>query len=246
MFFSNFFAFLFSVFWKYKLYNYFLVWRRDLNTGLFDIWQLCCITHFWRIWWVLKRTRWNEMRCDEMISSCHRSDHQVDILIRWRMKLWTQKKWTDASWSGRGVQEEVWAFFCSGWRGRGYCCCCCIKWMKRKMILPLLLLYKRSGRGVQEEVLAFFCSGRRGRGGGGLSTSRLWLEGRGRRHGRKLLTADKHTPQQFEAEAKARYILFSHDVHKSTTAYSTRLHEMKWMRDLSDSQETQPFIPPIM
>ncbi len=176
------------------------------------------------------------MRCDEMISSHHRSDHQVDILVGWKMKMWTQKKRTDGSWldwkgmlsdkrrgrgycccccikwmkrmrilpllllykrSGRGVQEEVLAFFYSGWRGRRYCRCCWIKWMKRKRILPLLLLYKRRGSGVQEEVLACFCSGRRGRGGGVLSTSRLRLDRWGRRHGRKLLTADKHTPLQF-------------------------------------------------
>ncbi len=111
--------------------------------------------------------------------------------------------------SGRGVQEEVCAFFCSGWRGRRYCCCCCIKWIKRKKILPLLLLYKISGRGVQEEVLAFFYSGRRGRGGGGLGTSRLQLDGWGRRHGRKLSTANKHTHSNLKLKLKKIYTIQS-------------------------------------
>ncbi len=151
----------FSVFFGNINYRIFFVWRRDLNMGLFDIWQLSCINHFWRISCVLKRTRWNEMRCDEMISSCHRSDHQADILVGWKMKLWTQKKWTDAGWlDWKGMLSDKWS-------GRRYCrCCCCI-------------------REVEEEVLVLFCSGR-GRGGGGLGTSRLRLDGRGRRHGRKL------------------------------------------------------------
>ncbi len=113
------------------------------------------------------------MRCDEMISSRHRSDRQVDILVGlvghdgWKMNLWTQKSGqTPAGWTGK--------------------------------VLPAATAYYI--REVQEEVLAF-CRGR------GLVTSRLQLDRRGRRHCRNLPTADglhqhKHTPQQFEAEAK--------------------------------------------
>ncbi len=64
------------------------------------------------------------MRCDEMISSRHRSDRQVDILVglvghdEWKTNLWTQKSGqTPAGWTGkvlpaaaayyiREVQEE--------------------------------------------------------------------------------------------------------------------------------------------
>ncbi len=44
-----------------------------MNTGLFDIWQLSCITHFWRIWWVLKMTRWNEMRSGHLTTTAQRT-----------------------------------------------------------------------------------------------------------------------------------------------------------------------------
>ncbi len=61
------------------------------------------------------------MKCDKMISSRHQSDHQVDILVGWKMKLWTQKKWTDAGWlDWKGMLNDK-------RRGRRYCrCCCCI------------------------------------------------------------------------------------------------------------------------
>ncbi len=129
MFFSKIFAFLFSVFWKYKLYNFVFVWRRDLNTGLFDIWQVSCITYFWKIWW-------NEMWWDDQLSSSlwppgwH--SHRTHRTGR-KTKLWTQKKWTDAGWlDWKGMLKKICrnlATVMSNKRsGRWYCrCCCCIR-----------------------------------------------------------------------------------------------------------------------
>ncbi len=199
MFFSNIFAFLFSFFGNINYTIYFFVWRRDLNTGLFDIWQLSCITHFWRIWW--NEMRWDVMRWSALIvaptarltfsfdSSDMTEDEAMDSeeVDRCRMAGLERNVETDLPKLG----------------------CCYEQQTKQKMIVPLLLLYKRSGRGVQEEVLAFFCSGR---GRGGLRTSRLRLDGWGRRHDRKLwqlivyINITKH-----HSSLKLRLNLFSYN-----------------------------------
>ncbi len=131
-FFSNIFAFLFSVFWKYKLYNFCFVWEEGFEQGteLYNSFLPDFVSP------EKDPMKQDEMWSDDQLSSSLRRTvwhSRWTCRTWWKKKLWTQKKWTDVGWlNWKGMLKQICrnlAAVMSDKRSGGwYCrCCCCIR-----------------------------------------------------------------------------------------------------------------------